>query len=87
MKVLLFQLIRSLEFELDAWVEDVARKSVPFEDVDEPCALRAIKDLRKGVPELVGILAELEGVEAVVEPSETDARESHEVISTLAWPG
>ena len=28
MKALLFQLIRSLEFELDARVEDIARKSV-----------------------------------------------------------
>ena len=28
MKALLFQLVRSLEFELDARVEDIARKSV-----------------------------------------------------------
>jgi hypothetical protein len=43
-----------------------------LEDADEPRLLRAVEDLRKGVPELIGILAELEGVERVVEPGETD---------------
>jgi hypothetical protein len=44
----------------------------PFEDVDELHALRTVENLRKGKPELIGVLSKLEGVEGVVEPGETD---------------
>jgi hypothetical protein len=42
------------------------------EDADEARDLRIVEELRKGVPELVRVLAKLEGIEGVVEPSETD---------------
>jgi hypothetical protein len=42
------------------------------EDANEARDLRIVEELRKGVHELVRVLAKLEGIEGVVEPSETD---------------
>ena len=59
--------------EMRGWTYNPLQNWDPcLQDAENACLLGTVEDLCKGISKLVGLFAELEGIEGIVEAGETD---------------